>query len=374
MMRHITRGALILAVSSLPLALLRAADSTPASSSPKAGQNAEAESAWKQLVADGKAVTPPVEWQKTEPSKSEVDKFKASEAERIAKAAKEAKDFQDRYPSSPHASEAAHKEYELLQTAAQLGSTNVNARLDTLDLAKANDANASEAERVAARLSMINRAFLAKLETDRPAAVAEVEKGARALLKEFPTRQEPYEMLMFVARESDPQKAQQIAKDIGQSQASPELKEGAKAMLAKMEAIGKPVPIKFRAVDGREVDLAGLRGKVVLLDFWATWCGPCVGEVPNVVAAYERLHPKGFEIVGISFDADKSALQRFVKDHKMTWPQYFDGKRWDNDYGKKFGIESIPTMWIVDKKGNLRDVNGRADLSAKVEKLLAENP
>jgi peroxiredoxin len=94
--------------------------------------------------------------------------------------------------------------------------------------------------------------------------------------------------------------------------------------------------------------------------------------MPNVVAAYENLHPKGFEIVGISFDEDKDALQKFVAKQKVPWPQYFDGKGWQNKYGQQFGINSIPAMWLVDKNGNLRDTNARGDLAGKVEKLLAE--
>ncbi|PYJ83647.1 MAG: hypothetical protein DME22_15270 [Verrucomicrobia bacterium] len=136
--------------------------------------------------------------------------------------------------------------------------------------------------------------------------------------------------------------------------------------------VGKPLAIKFAAVDGRQVDLGNLRGKVVLIDFWATWCVPCVHEVPHVKAVYDQLHPKGFEIVGISFDQKKTALQSFVLKEKMTWPQYFDGKGWENQFGVRFGIESIPTMWLVDKKGVLRHIDAREDLEAKVQKLLAE--
>jgi thiol-disulfide isomerase/thioredoxin len=131
-----------------------------------------------------------------------------------------------------------------------------------------------------------------------------------------------------------------------------------------------PPEIKFTAVDGREVDLAKLRGKPVLIDFWATWCGPCVQEVPNVVAVYKKYHDRGFEIVGISLDEDKEALEKFVKEKEMPWPQYFDGKGWENEFSKKFGIDSIPRMWLIGPDGKIVDFTARTDLDAKVAKLL----
>src|ERR1700712_1680286 len=111
--------------------------------------------------------------------------------------------------------------------------------------------------------------------------------------------------------------------------------------------VGEAVDIKFTSVDQKKVDLAELKGKVVLIDFWATWCGPCVAEVPNVKATYEKLHGKGFEIVGISFDSDQAKLESVTAAQKMPWPQYFDGKGWHNQFGEKFGIRSIPTMWLI---------------------------
>ena len=145
-----------------------------------------------------------------------------------------------------------------------------------------------------------------------------------------------------------------------------------KSKEAEKEMMTKPLDLKFAATNGSEVDLAKLRGKVVLVDFWATWCGPCVAELPNVLAAYKKLHDKGFEIVGISFDQDKGKLEKFVKDKEMPWPQYFDGKGWENEFGQKYGINSIPRMWLVNKKGMVVDTSARENLSEKVEKLLAE--
>jgi thiol-disulfide isomerase/thioredoxin len=136
--------------------------------------------------------------------------------------------------------------------------------------------------------------------------------------------------------------------------------------------LGQPVDIKFTSVDGKSVDVSEMQGKVVLIDFWATWCGPCVAEIPNVKAVYEKLHGKGFEIVGISFDNDRAKLHAFTTAQKMPWEQYCDEKGWKNDFGVKYGIHSIPTMWLVGKDGKLADTDARDNLQGKVEKLLAK--
>jgi peroxiredoxin len=209
---------------------------------------------------------------------------------------------------------------------------------------------------------------------DRSAAVAAYLKGARELAKQFPNETGPRAMMMEAASMSSDEKLKKkvITELAGlKGEKFARITDRAKAELKKMNAIGNPVAIKFTAVDGRKVDLSKMKGKVVLIDFWATWCGPCVAEIPNVKKTYAKLHKKGFEIVGISLDSKEDKLTEFVADKGMTWPQHFDGKGWSNTIAKEFGIRSIPAMWLIDTNGNLVDMNARHNLEEKVEKLLA---
>lgn len=122
--------------------------------------------------------------------------------------------------------------------------------------------------------------------------------------------------------------------------------------------------------DFSEKDLAGaplspsaLKGKVVLVDFWATWCGPCRAELPNVIAAYQKHHKEGFEIIGVSLDSDRDKLDAFLKKTEgMTWPQYFDGQGWGNKLAAQYGVESIPFAVLIGKDGKIigKELRGEA--------------
>ena len=136
----------------------------------------------------------------------------------------------------------------------------------------------------------------------------------------------------------------------------------------------KALDFQVNDINGNSLSLKKYRGKVVLLDFWATWCGPCLVEMPNVKRIYQKYKKQNFQIIGISLDTDISKLRSYLKREGITWPQYFDGAGWENSIAQKYGINSIPRMYLIDGDGIIRkeNVRGRA-LELAVSELVREN-
>lgn len=149
----------------------------------------------------------------------------------------------------------------------------------------------------------------------------------------------------------------------------------AQSKLRRLELMKAPIDLRFTALDGREVDLATLRGKVVLLDFWATWCVPCVAELPNVKAVYQKFRDRGFEVIGISLDRaqDQQKLIDFVEERGLPWPQHFagDGHYTASEICRHFGVVGLPATFLLDQRGMISSINLRGEqLTSNVQKLL----
>jgi peroxiredoxin len=205
----------------------------------------------------------------------------------------------------------------------------------------------------------------------------EVDGLTESLLNHMQTAEQRSEALFSLVRNwmwsGESAQARVACEKIIAWNASPHYVEQCKYCLHELDNLnlGQMAPVfKAQTIDGRHVDLARMRGKVVLLDFWATWCSPCRGEFPHLRRVWERFSGQGLVLLSISLDEDCDAARRMIDDEHLTWTHVCEGG-WDNTLAKLYNVMGIPKAFLIDREGRIvaKDLREH-DVDLAVAKLM----
>jgi thiol-disulfide isomerase/thioredoxin len=224
-------------------------------------------------------------------------------------------------------------------------------------------------------------------------AVSGKEEKARlmASVVEFIKEDEPdvkqLDMLLDVIRFLEQRQDEQFSKPL-LAELIPHFRnsesEGVLQMVTRLEGMGRrlnlpgnQMELKGTLLDGIELDWESYRGKVVLVDFWATWCGPCRQEVPNVLRLYHAYHEKGFEVVGVSLDSSRDQAESYIEQYELPWPNLFSEKEnersWEHPMAVYYGVTGIPLAVLIDREGKVVSLLARGEnLARELRRLLGE--
>lgn len=279
--------------------------------------------------------------------------------------------FARKYPADPRRWEARLTADRLTQRVAK---AKPQAEVEKLYREAAGAPDAPAEIKARARLGLIQM-HRETLKDDSPKEkVQAVEMEIASFAADFP-KHESLPLLQSsraaLWEKRDRAKAMTILNDLAKSD-NPDVAREATAQVRFRNILREQLPLAFTAVDGTGFDLAALRGRVVLVFFWVSNAGPCATEASNAVAAYEKYHEKGFEVVGISLDGNKDRMLAFMAEKKMTWPVFFDGKGYRNAIASSYAVRALPAMWLVNKKGFVASTDARGELDELIGRLLGE--
>ena len=229
-------------------------------------------------------------------------------------------------------------------------------------------------KQVAAATEKKDNKRIAQIEQEYTTAEREVVNKVKAMLPEMGTSLVSLFALNFVNIETDFDTYDALAQRFEKENPNSPHAKSLIGRVARIKGVmvGSPAPdITLSDTTGNAVALSSLRGKYVLIDFWASWCGPCRAENPNVVRMYNKYKDKGFTIYSVSLDRTKAEWQRAIRNDKLPWTHVSDLKFWQSAAAQQYGVQAIPATFLLDKEGKIIAKNLRGEaLEQKLEEVL----
>ncbi len=298
---------------------------------------------------------------------------KAGTVDYLGKQEQALRAFLAAYPEDAHAPDAKLRLAHLLATLGDIEQEPSERRaagavLDELEREPAMKDRRADVE--FARVSIVMQQVSAISDENRGTML----EKARAFAKEFPEDRRVAALLAEVASgfEDEPKTARALLEEAQPLAKTAELKARIGDDLKRLSLVDKPLAMQWTAVDGTRVDLAKLRGKVVLIYFFASWSAPSMYELDWVKQMVARIDPETLSAAGVCLDNDPVAVPQLLEDHGIAWPVYCDGQGWQGELVRSLGINTLPALWIVDRHGILRTLDAGKDAPALIEKAAGE--
>jgi peroxiredoxin len=358
-MRFLAVAALLLpGTANLPIGLasLRAQESAPG----------DADGAWQQIEAMEKNA-PSGQWTTREQAQTGTIEYLGKQEQAL-------RAFIAAYPGDAHAPDAKLRLAHLLATLADIEQDPGERRasdtvLDELERDPAMKGRRADVE--FARVSI----FMQRVDALTGENRATLLEKARAYAEEFPEDRRVAPLLAEVASayEDSPRTARALLEEAAPKAKTAELRARIGDDLKRLSLVGKPLDMKWAAVDGTSVDLRKLRGKVVLVYYFASWSAPSMAELDWVRQLVARFPAESVQALGICLDNDPVSVPSMLADHQITWPVYCDGRGWTGDLVRSLGINELPELWIVDRNGVLRALDAKGDAATLIRKAAGEN-